>query len=582
MALRLPYADHLINEEVDYELTIRGKGEETNNDVEAKYRMLRYLFKEDEKEGRVYESPFTIDQEYDIICSRVGELRNKLANGLDDRTFSRLKHYYGIVYRIMTKDADSERMRKELLQDIRVELNKFEGRKEQEKRPDPFNFEGDGKSSRNGAKPKGQVEPNLNQDSRTEAPVEANGLQVQPSERERALEAQVKELQRKVEMLLSQSEGAKGGNGESGSENGNLAGRYGSSERYAGSESSGKYPNRHGKTEATTRQSPSSHSSRQKDLDRNVALGNEVNDRDRQKLERCGYYQQDDRNPGISDDRVMQRENRFSQGNERNGSWDRQRNRLDSYRTRDERAMRRSDGTFFVGNRQLQREREQEQYRMREPWRDDIAHDTEADMGRNEYRDQRRSERMRNERWGNPYDGNQSDRSWRQQRGGYREADQRRSGENATRHWNRRPDESPRPFAGGEPQMVFSSDEFSEDERRWNRREQEPVRNVRRINEAEIRDADRRMEKWHVSFSGDARSRSLEDFLLKVRRLAKMDRIADDVLMQRIHTILRGEAYDWYLCYADEFNDWKQCSTQIAAKSFPVFCFVPWLRKQTA
>ncbi|XP_062704583.1 uncharacterized protein LOC134286900 [Aedes albopictus] len=463
----------------------------------------------------------------------------------------------------MTKDADSERMRKELLQDIRVELNKFEGRKEQEKRPDPFNFEGDGKSSRNGAKPKGQVEPNLNQDSRTEAPVEANGLQVQPSERERALEAQVKDLQQKVEMLLSQSEGAKGGNGDSGSENGNLAGRHGSSERYAGSESSGKYANRQGKTEATTRQSPSSHSSRQKELDRNVALGNEVNDRDRQKLERCGYYQQDDRNPGITDDRVMQRENRFSQGNERNGSWDRQRNRLDSYRTRDERAMRRSDGTFFVGNRQLQREREQEQYRMREPWRDDITHDTEADMGRNEYRDQRRSERMRNERWGNPYDGNQSDRSWRQQRGGYREADQRRSGENATRHWNRRPDESPRPFAGGEPQMVFSSDEFSEDERRWNRREQEPVRNVRRINEAEIRDADRRMEKWHVSFSGDARSRSLEDFLLKVRRLAKMDRIADDVLMQRIHTILRGEAYDWYLCYADEFNDWKQFEERI-------------------
>ena len=85
MAVKLPHADHLINEEVDYELIIRGKFDETKNDVEAKYRMLRYLFKEDEKESRVYESPFTIDQEYDIICSRVGELRNKLANGLDDR-----------------------------------------------------------------------------------------------------------------------------------------------------------------------------------------------------------------------------------------------------------------------------------------------------------------------------------------------------------------------------------------------------------------------------------------------------------------------------------------------------------------
>lgn len=35
-----------------------------------------------------------------------------------------------------------------------------------------------------------------------------------------------------------------------------------------------------------------------------------------------------------------------------------------------------------------------------------------------------------------------------------------------------------------------------------------------------------------------------------------MDRIAEDVLLQRIHTILRGEAYDWYLCYAEDFQHW--------------------------
>lgn len=116
---------------------------------------------------------------------------------------------------------------------------------------------------------------------------------------------------------------------------------------------------------------------------------------------------------------------------------------------------------------------------------------------------------------------------------------------------------------GQQNQLECSSDEFSEGEERWTQREHRPNRSLRRISEGEIRDADRRMEKWHLSFSGDARSRSLEDFLLKVRRLARMDRIADDVLMQRIHTILRGAAYDWYLCYADEFNDWEQFEERI-------------------
>ena len=65
------------------------------------------------------------------------------------------------------------------------------------------------------------------------------------------------------------------------------------------------------------------------------------------------------------------------------------------------------------------------------------------------------------------------------------------------------------------------------------------------------------MEKWHLTFSGDIRHRSLEDFLHKIRRLARMDRIAENVLLRRVHTILRGVAYDWYLCYSDEFLTWE-------------------------
>lgn len=83
------------------------------------------------------------------------------------------------------------------------------------------------------------------------------------------------------------------------------------------------------------------------------------------------------------------------------------------------------------------------------------------------------------------------------------------------------------------------------------------------VSETEIITADRRMEKWHLSFSGDSRQRSLEDFLHKVRRLARMDHIAEDILLQRIHTILRGEAYDWYLCYSEEFANWEDFEERI-------------------
>lgn len=85
----------------------------------------------------------------------------------------------------------------------------------------------------------------------------------------------------------------------------------------------------------------------------------------------------------------------------------------------------------------------------------------------------------------------------------------------------------------------------------------------RPASETDIVNADRRMEKWHLTFNGDSRQRSLEDFLHKVQRLAHMDRIGKDILLQRIHTILRGEAYDWYLCYSDEFRNWEDFEERI-------------------
>ncbi|XP_062708913.1 trichohyalin-like [Aedes albopictus] len=574
MAVKLPHADHLINEEVDYELSIRGKFEDINNDVEAKYRMLRYLFKEDEKERREYESPYTIDQEFDIICSRVDELRNKLVNGLDDRCFSRLKHYWGRVYRIRTNDAESERMRKELLIEIRAELSKFEGRKELEVRPDPFNFEGAGKTVNNGAKQKELGKTGSKQDTGTEtSPITPVGTNVEyASERERALEAQVKELHQKLDLLLRGSEGAKGGDEESGKESVVVVSADRIGRRDTGpvgtSELRDERRNRRERWEESPRGSVNNQRVKQAVVNRKVAEGRETGNGDRQSVERGGYYRQESRNGRTTNDHDSRRGTALEQIEGHHG-WNSQRNQPGGDRSQDERMERPNDGFRHHGTRQSSQRmdadfdyRPDPEYEIRDQWRERTRRSDGYD-GRGRYQDQQFRPLFRDEQFGRSYQEYQPDVTWRQQQRRQRDTDQRRFDENGDQH--RYQGERFRRVAGSVPrlQLDYSSDESSVDEGRWSRDQGRPNRSFRRVTEAEIRDADRRMEKWHLSFSGDARSRSLEDFLLKVRRLAKMDRIADDVLMQRIHTILRGEAYDWYLCYADEFHDWKHFEERI-------------------
>lgn len=128
----------------------------------------------------------------------------------------------------MTKDSASEQMRKELLKSIRSELSKFENRKDPPNPVEPSNSKGDGKAKQNEATQNTQVEQSTKQtsssDSATTTPVitqeaqvdeqqKALEAQVQASEREKVLEAQVADLQRKLEMLIRNAEGARGGDG---------------------------------------------------------------------------------------------------------------------------------------------------------------------------------------------------------------------------------------------------------------------------------------------------------------------------------------------------------------------------------
>lgn len=176
MAYNFPLANHLTDEEVDYELFIREKFDKSTDDYEANRCMLRRLFFEDARTAREYESPFTIGQEYNRICLAIEELRERLFQGLDDRVDSRLRHYWQRVERIRTDDAESEFMRQELLDLIQLEQSRVDARRLEDENRD---IEG----------PQKQKETFSGQ--------EQSGL------REKALEDCITDLKKQVEYLQS-------------------------------------------------------------------------------------------------------------------------------------------------------------------------------------------------------------------------------------------------------------------------------------------------------------------------------------------------------------------------------------------
>lgn len=309
MAARSYRADHLTNDEVDYELMIRGHKESTKDELSDKHRLLRRLFSEDAKENKTYKFNQTMDEQYEHIGTKVDYLVKKLEKGHDDMCISRLKHYLMRTERCVVQDERSKKLRNDLISEINGYLLQYD----------------------------------------------------------------------------RQVEGVAGGGDSGNNKKGVL---------------------------------PKSSSNSDKKLE-------EVQEtEDSQRTE-------------------------------------------ETYKTEDYQKMR--DEIVRLEQQLeylLERERQREQY-----------------GGRNS-----------------------------------RRGSERRS---SSRERNR--------VAG----------------------------------ESEIITADRRMEKWHISFNGDTRQRSLEDFLHKVNKLARMDHIGDDMLLQRIHTILRGEAYDWFLCYSDEFRDWKHFEERI-------------------
>lgn len=117
---KLPYAEHLNQEEVDYELLIRGElGEEIGEvDLASKQRHLRTLFKSDSKNMKNYPSPYNIMEEYDYIDGRLTDLVKALKRGFEQRYVSRLLHYYYRAKRCLSENPEENKLKRDLIRRI--------------------------------------------------------------------------------------------------------------------------------------------------------------------------------------------------------------------------------------------------------------------------------------------------------------------------------------------------------------------------------------------------------------------------------------------------------------------------------
>lgn len=106
-----------------------------------------------------------------------------------------------------------------------------------------------------------------------------------------------------------------------------------------------------------------------------------------------------------------------------------------------------------------------------------------------------------------------------------------------------------------------STTDSEQEERTANRSRNE--RHYRRRREEYYRSARSRVENWDIVFSGDARSIQVEDFLNKVKKLAKHERVSKRELLDRIHYKLKGEASDWWFTREDHCTTWEKFESEI-------------------
>lgn len=118
MGSKFPYVVHLLNDDVDYELRVRGRKDDLNKPLEEKQKILRRLYREDKLEKKTYASIYAIDQEYDWMVSHIEKLRAFLEKDPHPKYISRLRYFYMRANRSNTTTEQSEGLKKSILATI--------------------------------------------------------------------------------------------------------------------------------------------------------------------------------------------------------------------------------------------------------------------------------------------------------------------------------------------------------------------------------------------------------------------------------------------------------------------------------
>lgn len=172
----LPNADHLLEDELKFDVDLRGIEMDENARLEDFKRTLRYAFKADRKEPKQYTSGCNIAEEIVKVEPMVRILRQKLRERFDYAVISRFRHY---LKRLASSEANSEEEKstkedccKEIEEILRAyrqrvtydpeqsndetDLDLGEGARESWRNPDPKAMVQMGKEERKhtGAKPK--------------------------------------------------------------------------------------------------------------------------------------------------------------------------------------------------------------------------------------------------------------------------------------------------------------------------------------------------------------------------------------------------------------------------------------------
>ncbi|XP_062716852.1 trichohyalin-like [Aedes albopictus] len=533
MAHKFPRADHLTTEEVDYELTIRDRAADIRSDLDAKQRLLRNLFFVDAKEGREYGSKCTIDQMFEFILGQVEAIEKQLEKGPDDRCISRLKHYALRVERLQAQSPQGEELKNQLEREVNRLLNKFSSKKTSEDKHAKKSEENKGtnaglkgieellnqekeKSKEAGAESLSLMKQNVvtGQHERLEENVEAKlrSALEEKTAKEKFYLQKIQQLEAKLEKFCQ------------------IVERQSVLEH--------AYPMLSTPEVARTLPVPSNktdniHTGQQERISQTEQVTANMVSRSNRNWNNQSQTEQ------VECRREMEEDPRTGNNNRLYSVWREENDRMGDERRRHEQEFQswRRSATGY--------EDEYERNEMIGRGREGVTN-FPGYGGPRQLDTNHRNEFSRINENQQPYIGRLS-------------AIQQPNDDESI------PDDFRREHRANRQPEARSQNRYarSEDLDNGSRGDHSGNRSYQRNIEAEIINADRRMEKWHLTFSGDGRQRSLEDFLHKVRRLARMDRISDGILLQRIHTILRGEAYDWYLCYADEFLDWADFEERI-------------------